>query len=119
MTGATLAAMAPSRKLPARVRALGTATRDALLALLLAVATLVEMAFEDLGDQPGLIVVSGVLLALLLAPRRRAALPVVLAQWAVVLVQSLLGGDLFDVAFVPFLSAMFGLFTLAVRHHGR
>jgi signal transduction histidine kinase len=107
------------RTVLARVRVLGPARLDALTAAIVTVATLIELPLENLHDHRGVTYVAGVLLALAIALRRRTTLAVVAFQSLVVIAQTAAGGEVFDVAFVPFLAIMIGVFTLAARARTR
>jgi signal transduction histidine kinase len=107
------------RTVLARVRVLGPARLDALTAAIVTVATLIELPLENLHDHRGVTYAAGVLLALAIALRRRTTLAVVAFQSLVVIVQTAAGGEVFDVAFVPFLAIMIGVFTLAARARTR
>jgi signal transduction histidine kinase len=107
------------RTVLARVRVLGPARLDALTAAIVTVATLIELPLENLHDHRGVTYAAGVLLALAIALRRRTTLAVVAFQSLVVIAQTAAGGEVFDVAFVPFLAIMIGVFTLAARARTR
>jgi signal transduction histidine kinase len=98
---------------------LGPARLDALTAAIVTVATLIELPLENLHDHRGVTYAAGVLLALAIALRRRTTLAVVAFQSLVVIAQTAAGGEVFDVAFVPFLALMVGAFTLAARARTR
>jgi signal transduction histidine kinase len=107
------------RTVLARMRVLGPARLDALTAAIVTVATLIELPLENLHDHRGVTYAAGVLLALAIALRRRTTLAVVAFQSLVVIAQTAAGGEVFDVAFVPFLALMVGAFTLAARARTR
>src|SRR4051794_19773161 len=107
------------RTVLARMRVLGPARLDGLTAAIVTVATLIELPLENLHDHRGVTYAAGVLLALAIALRRRTTLAVVAFQSLVVIAQTAAGGEVFDVAFVPFLALMVGAFTLAARARTR
>jgi signal transduction histidine kinase len=103
------------RTVPARVRALGRARLDALTAVVVVIATLIELPLEHVGDHRGITYAAGLLVSAAVAFRRRATFSVVAFQALVGVVQSAAGGHVFDAAFTPFLAVVIAMFTLAAR----
>jgi signal transduction histidine kinase len=103
------------RTIPARVRALGPARLDALTAVVLTIATVLELSIESLGDHRGVTYGASIVIGLALAFRRRAPLAVVAIQAVAIVAQRAAGGEALDAAFVPFMATAFAVFTLAAR----
>jgi signal transduction histidine kinase len=97
------------------MRALGSARLDAVTAVAFTVASVIELAFEPLGDHRGVTYAASVVIGLALAFRRRAPLATVATQAVVIVAQRAAGGEVFDIPFLPFVATMTALFTLAAR----
>jgi len=97
------------------VRALGPARLDALTAGLVVLATVIELPLEHPGDHAGVTYAAAIAIGAALAFRRRATFWVVALQAAVVIAQEAAGGEVLDIAFMPFLALIIAMFTLAAR----